>query len=134
MHGPGERLPPRPDEEVGVTREERPGVDGEPHLSDERRQPSHEIRAVGVVTKDRAPLNSSNHHGVEDAGGVQTRLAGHGRGRVVRGVIGCSVPSDRYRLRYCLADVCVFTEDRVGRGLFGVAAPVEDVGQHPAKQ
>jgi len=54
--------------------------------------PHYEIRAIGVVAKDRAPLNSSNHHVVEDAGGIQTRLARHGRGSVARGVIGCNVP------------------------------------------
>ena len=37
-------------------------------------------------------------------------------------------------LRYCLANVGGFTEDRVGCGSLGAASPVEDVGQHPAKQ
>jgi len=76
---PAQRAGAGPDEKVGVIREEGPGVDGQGAGGRERRQPGEEIRPVGVVPKDRPPFDPTHHHVVEDARGIEARLAGHER-------------------------------------------------------
>jgi len=42
-----------------------------------------EVGAVGVVADDRPALDATHHDVVQDPGGVEARLAGHGRIRFV---------------------------------------------------
>jgi hypothetical protein len=69
-------------EEVSVSGEERPGVDGEAGARDARGRPGDEVRAIGSVPDDDAPFDAPDHHLVEHAGGIETRLAGHGKYRL----------------------------------------------------
>ena len=57
--------------------EERPRVDGEAGRVDQGRQPADEVSPVRVVPKDRAALEPSHHHVVEDPRSIEARLTGH---------------------------------------------------------
>ena len=66
-----------PDEAVGVIREEGPGVDSEGLRLGQGREAPDEVPPVGVVAKDRPPFDPAHHDVVEDARGIEARLAGH---------------------------------------------------------
>jgi hypothetical protein len=55
----------RPDQEMGVVREERPGGDGEGAVRRQGRQAGDEVRAVRVVLEDGTALKAPHHHVVE---------------------------------------------------------------------
>jgi len=77
-HAPGEGPMPRPEQEVGVVREEGPGADGSGALLHQPGEVGDEGRAVRVVPDDDAPLNPSHHGVVPGVGRVEAALAGHG--------------------------------------------------------
>ncbi len=64
-HAPGEGAGSRPDQEVGVVRQARPGEDGEGSALRERRQAPDEVPPVGVVPEDGAALQAPHHHVME---------------------------------------------------------------------
>jgi len=76
-HAPGQRARPGPHQEVGVIREQGPGVHREGARVRERREPAEEGLAVRVVGKDHAPFQAAHHHVVEGSGGVEASLARH---------------------------------------------------------
>lgn len=76
-HTACERPLPRPDEDVRMGGEERPRVDGEAGGVDQGRRPADEVSPVRVVPKDRAALEPSHHHVVEDPRSIEARLTGH---------------------------------------------------------
>jgi len=61
-----------------VVREERPGVDGEGPRRRQRGQARDEIAAIGVVAEQWPALDAAHHDVVQDTGGVEARLPGHG--------------------------------------------------------
>jgi len=81
-HTPRERAIPGADQEMGVVREEGPGVDGEGALRRQAGQAGDEVVAVRVVSEDRAALQAPHHDMVEDSRGIKTRLTRHGKRRV----------------------------------------------------
>jgi hypothetical protein len=81
-HAPGEGAAAAPDEEMSVVREQRPGVDDEAALLHDGGESGDEVGAVGIAAEDHLAVEAAHHHMVEDAGGIEARLAGHGNGRV----------------------------------------------------
>jgi len=79
-HAPAERPGPSPDEEVGVVREEGPGVDGEGPRRRERPEARDEIGPVPVVPEDPAAFQPTEHDVVEHARRIEAGTAWHGRG------------------------------------------------------
>jgi len=79
-HAPGERAIRCPDQGVSVVREQGPGVDGEGPLLRQAGQASDEVRAVGIIPEDGAPLEPPRHHVAQGLGGIEPGLAGQGRG------------------------------------------------------
>jgi hypothetical protein len=77
-HAPGEGTLPRTDQEVGVVREQRPGIDRPGSRLGQGREPGHEVVPVLVIPKDGSPLDASHHDMMEGVGRVQARLAWHG--------------------------------------------------------
>ena len=61
-----------------MVREERPGVDGEGPRRRERGQARDEIAAIGIVAEQWPALDAAHHDVVQDPGGVEARLPGHG--------------------------------------------------------
>ena len=57
-----------PDQQVGVVREEGPGVDPEARCGHQGLQAADEIRPVGVILEDAPALESPHHHVVEGIG------------------------------------------------------------------
>ncbi len=78
-HGAGERTIPRPHQEMRMVREERPGGDRPGPGLDQGGQASDEVGAVLVIPKEGGPFNAPHHDVLEGSGGIETRLAGHGR-------------------------------------------------------
>ena len=58
----------RPDQEVGVIREQGPRAHREGPRLGQARKPAHELGAVYVVAGDCAPIEAPRHHVVEAAG------------------------------------------------------------------
>jgi hypothetical protein len=81
-HTPRERAAPATNEEMGVVREQCPGVDVEAAVLCQGGEPRDEVRTVRIVAEDELTIKSSHHHMVEDPGGIKSRLARHGDGRV----------------------------------------------------
>ncbi len=77
-HAPGQRALPRPDQEVGVVREQGPRVDDEPARVRKSRKARKEIGSVLRVPKDGSPFDPSHHHVVQDPRRIQTRASWHG--------------------------------------------------------
>ena len=78
-HAAGEGPGPGPDQEVGVIREERPGVDGPGARLRQGSEPGDEVGAIGVIPEDDCPLDPAHHDMVQGARRIQARLARHGR-------------------------------------------------------
>ena len=91
-HAARERPAPRPDQEVGMVREQRPGVDGEGPRLREGRQAGDEVGPVGVVAEEGRPLDPPHHHVVEDPRGIEARLARHSGDRQAQIVLLGTVP------------------------------------------
>jgi hypothetical protein len=77
-HIPREGPSPRADQEVGVVREERPGIDPPGARFCERREPREKVVPVGVIFEDNPALQPPHHHVVKGLRSIQARLAGHG--------------------------------------------------------
>jgi len=77
-HVPLEAGRATPDQEVGVGREQGPGVDGEGPLRRQAGQPRNEVGADPIVAKETRTLDPPQHHVVDDIRGIETGLAGHG--------------------------------------------------------
>ncbi len=80
MNIPGQRERPRPDQEVGVVRQARPGEDGEGARLRECGQAPDEVPPVGVVPEDGAALQAPHHHVMERVRRIQAGLSRHGGG------------------------------------------------------
>ena len=91
-HTPGQRSGTRAEQEVGVIREERPGVDGECPLLGQPGDPADEVRPVGVVAEDGRPLDPPHHHVVQGPGGVEAGMARHGTVTIPQADTDCNVP------------------------------------------
>jgi hypothetical protein len=76
-HHAGQGPRPSPDEEVGVVREECPGVDREAALRHRLGKPIEEVGPVGIPPKDGRLLNPPHHHMVEGIRGIESRTAWH---------------------------------------------------------
>ena len=91
-HAAGERAIPRADQQVGMIREEGPGVDGEGALLRQARPGGRRSRARSVSSgrwrgaRARAP----SHGGA--CWGIQAGLAGHGTGALPQAPEGGNVP------------------------------------------
>jgi hypothetical protein len=78
-HAAGQRAGPGPDQQVGMIREERPGVDRPGALRRQSGHAGHEVGAVRVVAEERGPLNPPHHDVMEGVGRIEAGLAGHDR-------------------------------------------------------
>ena len=85
-HAPAQGAAARPDPPVGVVWQEGPGVDREAGRRPRRRQAAHDVRAVGVIRDEAPALDPAPHHLMEHYRGIEAGGAGHGTGRVARGV------------------------------------------------
>jgi len=72
---------PGADQEVGMVRKERPGVDGERPVLRQRGEAGDEVGPVGVVPEDDGSLDPPHHHVVE---GGRSKIPGEGRNRRFR--------------------------------------------------
>ena len=68
---------PRPDQQVRMVREQRPGVHRECSRVRQGPQAGDENGPVGVVAEEGRPLDPPHHHVVEDVRGIEARLARH---------------------------------------------------------
>ena len=69
---------PRPEQEVRVVREQRPGVDRERPPLRQRRDARDEVRAIPIVPEDHGPLDPPHHHVVEGVRRIEAGLPRHG--------------------------------------------------------
>ena len=70
---------PRPDEEMGMVRQEGPGIHGPGPPLGQGAAPGEKVRPVRVVAEDRGALDPPHHHMVEGLGRVEPGLAWHVR-------------------------------------------------------
>jgi hypothetical protein len=76
-HHAGQGPRPSPDEEVGMVREERPGVDREAALRHRVGKAIEEVSTVGIPPEDGRLFNPPHHHMVEGIRGIESRAAWH---------------------------------------------------------
>jgi len=77
LENPGKRAIARPDQELGVVREQGPGAACEaPPLG----EVGHEVRAAPIVAKGARVFDLAQHHLVQVVGGFDAGLAGDGDG------------------------------------------------------
>ena len=76
-HGSGKRPGTSPEQEMGVIREQGPGIDGEPTLLRQGGEPRDEVGAVRIAAEDYLAVEAPHHHMVEDSGGIEARAAWH---------------------------------------------------------
>ena len=76
-HESRQPLGPTPEQQVGVVREERPGVEDRPGCRGDVPQAPEERRAVLSICDDRPPLDPPEDHMVQRARGIEARLSGH---------------------------------------------------------
>ncbi len=91
-HGPGQGADPRPHQEVGVVREEGPGVDAEDLGLRQGGEARDEVGPAPVVAEEGPPLDPPHHDMVEGVRRIQAGLAGHRMGSLPQRVPGCNVP------------------------------------------
>jgi len=77
-HALGYGTPAGAHQEMGVVREEGPGVDGSGALLRQPGEAGDEGRAVRVIPDDDALLHPSHHGVVQGVGRVEATFAGHG--------------------------------------------------------
>ncbi len=77
-HGPGERARAGPEQEVGVIRQGRAGVDGPRAGRDQSVQPAEDVGPFAVAAEDRPPVEPPHHDIVEDPGRIKPRAPRHG--------------------------------------------------------
>ena len=94
-HAPGEGAGPGADQEVGVIREQGPGVDGKDAVVGEGREARDEVRLILAIPKDGAPLQAPHRHVVEGAGQKVRTKSGRSRGTVGAAWRGAAYHGDR---------------------------------------
>ena len=75
-HDGGQGSGAGPEEEVGVVRKEGPGIAGGGGLREEQSAARYEVPSIGDGGEDGAPLDTPDNDMMEDAGGVETGIAG----------------------------------------------------------
>ena len=89
-HESRQPLGPTPEQQVGVGREERPGVEGCPGCRGDIPQPGEEHGTVLAIGHNLAAFNPPEDDVVQRAGGIEPCLSGHRRLRPPSW-IGCSL-------------------------------------------
>jgi hypothetical protein len=78
-HTPGERTIARPDQEMGVVRQEGSGVDSEGSLLRQAGEARREVGAVLLVPEEARALDPPSHYVVQDPGSIEAGCPGDGR-------------------------------------------------------
>ena len=76
-HAPSEGPGPGAEQQVGVIRQDGPGVDGYGPALYYAREAAEEVGPIGIVPEDGRPLDAPHHDMVQGAGGIQPRSARH---------------------------------------------------------
>ena len=93
-HAARQGPPPCPEQEVGMVREEGPGIHGEAGCLHQRPDPGAEVAPISVVPENGSALEAAHHHVVEDPRGIQAGLAGHDQRTISQSSFGSNVPHD----------------------------------------
>ena len=79
-HAAGQGALSRPEQQMGVVREQGPRVHGERPVLRQRGEAADEVGAVRIVPEEGGPLDSPHHHVVEGLRRIEARLARHDTG------------------------------------------------------